>query len=108
MPGPFLMDLVERSVACRDTDVRRGQVSSRCCTARSRADPAVLSGPSPVGGESGWARRPGLCGQWLVAAGGGEVIARGHLASNHNYMSTQKGEGPSPPEQIRGWLTGRL
>jgi hypothetical protein len=26
-------------VACRDTDVRRGQVSSRCCAARSRADP---------------------------------------------------------------------
>src|SRR6185437_6520316 len=36
-------------------------------------------------------------------------IAWGHPAGNPHYMSTQKqGDAASPPEQIRGWLTGRL
>jgi hypothetical protein len=57
--------------------------------------------------------RLGLAGPGCVGmaggSGGGEVIAWGHSPGNHNYMRTQKqDEAASPPEQIRGWFTGRL
>ena len=39
----------------------------------------------------------------------GDKSLRGSPPCNHNYMSTQKqDEAASPPEQIRGWFTGRL
>jgi hypothetical protein len=37
------------------------------------------------------------------------MIARLPVVRNHNYMSTNKQNEPAgPPEQIRGWFTGRL
>src|SRR5262249_49043118 len=80
---------------------------------RTHVHPSGRRPPLPAFGRSGRDRElpagRGLCGRWPEAAGGGEVIARGDPAGKHTYLSTQKqADAASVPEQIRGWLTGRL
>src|SRR5215831_3411820 len=70
----------------------RGELATARGRDRGLTGPPARSGRTAAGGR-GW----------------GEVIARDHRPGNHDYMSTQKqGDAPSPPDQIRGWLTRRL